>query len=253
VNDVRRTGENEPPGCLVIPALIVVVPIRLLWELLGLIKAAVVGYVLRPLGWLVYQGLVRPVAWVSRLLWGLLGLVGRAVVGYVLRPVGWLVYQGLVRPVAWFFRVPLVGLLRWVGEAILAPLGRILYHYLLRPLGRGLAWCVSTLFLFLAYAAEGIVRGLAVLWRVGWPLSAALGRGIAYAWRLAGIVLFHFLVRPVRWVWRTLVRPVLRGLSRAWHVTVLTPARWARVNVLKPSGAAVRSVFRALGLDTRRL
>jgi hypothetical protein len=142
--------------------------------------------------------------------------------------------------------------LRWAAVAILAPLGRAVYRYLLRPFGRALAWCLTIALLPLAYAARWIGRGLAALWRAARPLLAALGRGIAYLWRLAGTVLFHLLVRPVRWVWRTFLRPVLRALAWGWRVTVLTPARWVGVNVLKPAGAAVRSVFRALGLDTRR-
>lgn len=289
VNDARRTGENEAPGCLTVPALIVVVPIRLLWELLVLIRRAVARYVLRPLGWLVYQGLVRPIAWLFQELWELLvligrgvaryvlrpvawlvyqglvrpvawlvrlllellALIGRAVGRYVLRPLGWLVYQGLIRPVAWLFQVLVVSL-RWLGAVILAPLGRAVYRYLLRPIGLGLACCVRIVLRSFAYAAAGIGRGLAAVWRAAWPLLAALGRGIAHVWRLAGIVLFHLLVRPVRWVWRTLLLPVFRAVAWVWRVTVLTSARWARVNVLKPAGAAVRSAFRALGLDTRR-
>lgn len=231
---------KEAPGCITVPALIVVVPIRLLWELLALIGRGLVGYVARPLGWLVYQGLVRPVVWLSRLLWELLTLIGRGLVRYVLRPLGWL------------FRVVVAIPLRWVGDAILAPLGRAVYRYLLRPIGRGLARCVRIVVLSLAYAAEWVGRGLAALWHAAWPLVAALGLGIARAWRLAGIVLFHLLVRPARWVWRTFLRPVLRAVARAWRVTVLTPVRWLHVNVLKPAGAAVRSAFRAVGLDTRR-
>lgn len=211
---MRRTGVNEGPGCLTVPALIIVVPIRLLWELLA--------------------------------------LIGRAVGRYVLRPIGWLVYQVLLRPLGWLIRVLIVIPLRWVAEAIIAPLGRAIYRYLLRPLGRGLAWCLAILLMPFAYAAHWIGRALVALWRAVRPVLAAIGRGIAYVWRLAGIVLFHILVRPVRWVWRTFVRPVLRALAWAWRVTVLTAARWVRVNVLKPAGAAVRSAFRALGLDTRR-
>ncbi|MCO5974726.1 hypothetical protein [Actinoallomurus soli] len=205
---------NEAPGCLTVPAMIIVVPIRLLWELVA--------------------------------------LIGRLVGRYVLRPIGWLLYQCLIRPVAWLLRVLVIIPLRWVAEEVLAPLVRAVYRHLLRPIGRALAWCLTIVLLPFAYAAHWIGRGLAALWRAAWPLLAALGRGIAFLWRLAGIVLFHLLVRPVRWFWRTFLRPVLRALAWAWRVTVLTPARWVRVNVLKPAGAAVRSVFRALGLDTRR-
>src|SRR4051794_14308756 len=76
--------------------------------------------------------------------------------------------------------------------------------------------------------------------------------GTARADRAGAGRVFHLLVRPARWVWRTFLRPVLRAVARAWRVTVLTPVRWLHVNVLKPAGAAVRSAFWAVGLDTRR-
>lgn len=211
---VRRTGVNEAPGCLIVPALIVVVPLRLLWELLALIK--------------------------------------RAVRDRILRPIGWLLYQGVVRPVGWLVRVLIVIPLRWIGRVILASLARAVQRYLLRPIGWLLGWCVALILLPFVYAGQWIGRGLLALWRVVWPLFAALGRAIVYLWGLAGIVLFHLLVRPARWLCRTLVRPVLIALARAWRVAVQAPARWLRVNIGKPVEAAVRSVFRGLGLDTRR-
>jgi hypothetical protein len=51
-----------------------------------------------------------------------------------------------------------------------------------------------------------------------------------------GLVLFHTVVRPVRRVWRTTVRPVLvaTGLAIAWtwQVGVASPTSWARRNLL---------------------
>ena len=96
-------------------------------------------------------------------------------------------------------------------------------------------------------------RGLAALWRtVLWPFLAALGRLVAYAWHLAGVVLFHLPVRPVRFVWRTVVRPVLCAVAYVWRVTVVRAARWAGVHVWEPARAVTRSVSRALGFVLKR-
>jgi hypothetical protein len=84
-----------------------------------------------------------------------------------------------------------------------------------------------------------------------WPLLAAFGRLVAHTWRLAGVILFHLAVWPVRWLWRVLFRPALRALRRAWRATVPPAARWLRGSVWEPARAAGRSVSRAVGLRTR--
>jgi hypothetical protein len=198
----------------VIPALIIVVPVRLLWELLSAIARFTGAYVLRPLGWLLYIVLVRPVRWTLRV--------------FVVLP------------------------LRWVAERVFVPLGRLIFRYVLRPAGIALAWVLAIAFVPVAFVARWIGRGLAVLWRGLWPLLAAFGRFLAWTWHQAGLVLFHLLVRPARLLWRVLVRPVLRAVRRAWQVTVRPAARWLRVHVWEPARAAGRSVTRALGLDARR-
>ena len=136
-----------------IPALIIVVPVRLLWELLSVIARLVGAYVLRPIGWLLYTLLVRPLRWTLRV--------------FVLLP------------------------LRWVGERLLVPLGRLVLRYVLRPVGIALAWAVSIALIPVVFAARWIGRGLAALWRALWPLLAAFGRFLAWTWHLAGLVLFH--------------------------------------------------------------
>jgi hypothetical protein len=131
-------------------------------------------------------------------------------------------------------------------------LGRLIFRYVLRPAGIALAWVVAIAFVPVAFVARWIGRGLAALWRGLWPLLAAFGRFLAWTWHLAGLVLFHLLVRPARLLWRVLVRPVLRAVRWAWQVTVRPAARWLRVHVWEPARAAGRSVTRALGLDARR-
>jgi hypothetical protein len=198
----------------VIPALIVVVPVRLVWELLS--------------------------------------AVARFVRAYVLRPVGWLLFTLLVRPLRWTLRVFVLLPLRWVAERLLVPVGRLIARYVLRPVGIALAWALSIALIPVVFAGRWIGRGLAALWRALWPLLTAVGRLLAWTWHLAGVVLFHLLVRPVRYLWRLLVRPVLGALAWAWRVSVRPAARWLRGHVWEPARAAGRSVTRALGLDARR-
>jgi hypothetical protein len=215
--------DNRPPGCVTIPLLIIVLPVRLLWEALKVIGRLVNAYLLRPLGWLLYNALVRPVAW-------------------VLRELVW-------RPIRWMVRVLVVLPLRWVGRRILLPLGRALLRYVLVPLLSGLAWLVMLVML----VARPVGRALAALWRaVLWPVLAAFGRLLAYTWRLAGVILYHLLVRPLKFLWRMVLKPVLRAVRQIWRATAVPAARWFRHHVWEPVRAAGRSVSRALGLDARR-
>jgi hypothetical protein len=226
---------SEAPGCLVIPALIVVVPLRLLWEVLSAIGRFAGAYLLRPLGWLLYHGVVRPLGW----------LLYHGVV----RPLGWLLYHGVVRPLGWLLRVLVLIPLRWIGATIIVPFGRLILRYLLRPVWLALAWMGVLLLTPFLYVAGWIGRGLAALWRLLRPVLVATARFIAHAWRLAGVVLFHVLVRPAVWIWQNVVMPVLRGLRWTWRAVVVPLARWLRTHVGEPVRAAARSVFKALGLD----
>jgi hypothetical protein len=202
---------SEAPGCLVIPALIVVVPLRLLWEMLS--------------------------------------VIGRFADAYLLRPLGWLLYHGAVRPLGWLRRVLILIPLRWIGATIIVPFGRLILRYLLRPVWPILAWMVALLLAPFVYVAGWIGRGLAALWGLFRPALVATAWSIVHAWRLAGVVLFHILVRPAVWIWQKVVMPVLRGLRWTWRTVVVPLARWLRTHVGEPVRTAARSVSRALGLE----
>jgi hypothetical protein len=235
---VDRAGDT-PPGCLTIPLLIVMVPLRLVWEVLAAIGRFARAYVVRPIGWLLYNGLVRPLRWVLLVL--------------VLRPLWWALRYLVAFPLWWLLRTFVLLPARWVFERVLVPLWAAVVAYALRPLWAGFVWLVRVVAIPLAWTARWIGRGLAALWRVVLrPLLTALGRLVAYTWRLAGVVLFHLLVRPVRFLWRAVLRPLLRALAHAWRATVVRAARWTRVHVWEPTRAAGRSVSRALGLAARR-
>jgi hypothetical protein len=206
----------------VIPALIIVVPVRLLWEVLSAIGRFTRAYVLRPLGRLMYAVLVWPLLWLLRY------------------------------PLWWVLRVLVLLPLRWVAERLVVPVGRLIFRYVLWPAWIALAWVVAVLWIPVAYVARWIGRGFAALWRGLWPLLAAFARFLAWTWHLAGVVLFYLLIWPLRLLWCVLVRPVLGALRRAWQMTVCPAGRWLRKHVWEPSRAAGRSVSRALGLDARR-
>ncbi|MGW7438315.1 hypothetical protein [Streptomyces sp. NPDC054849] len=219
--------ENKKPqaaqgdgGCLVevvripvkIVALLVVLPVRVVWELLaalgrvlhrhvlGPLMVHVVGPVLRGLGWLVATLLRLLFVWPWVALWR-----------YVLRPVG-----------------------SWLYAYLLAPAGRVLYAYLLRPLGLALARLVG-----LTWRYVLVPVGRALLWLalavhryLLLPLHryvlAPLGRALAWAWYVAGLI-----AGGLWW-----------GCAWAGRVLVGWPAVQVYRYVLTPAGHLARAVWR---------
>jgi hypothetical protein len=181
----------------------------------------------------------------------------RVLLRRVLRPVGRAVARAAVVVVAGLVRAA-----RWIGRALAAlwPPFRRVVALILAPvayvavwLRRGFVALGRVLLWPLGVAAAWLGRGLAALWRaVLRPLLTAVARLVAYAWRLAGRVLFALFVWPARLVWRAVCRPFLRAPRRVWRATVVPAARGLRVHVWEPARAAGRSVSRTLGLDARR-
>jgi hypothetical protein len=221
--------EYEPPGCLTWPAravaVVIVLPLRLLWEAVAAVSRAVYAAVLRPLGLLINQVIVRPLTWLFTVL--------------------------VVIPARWLVSVLVVIALRWLWQAVLTPVGRWLYAYVLVPIGRAVRWVVAGLLLIIlipiVYVLELVGQGLRALYRWARPALVAIGRvivdALSFAWgvatvvvRFLGRVLFHAVVRPVRWVWRTALRPVLvasgRAIAWTWRAGVAAPVSWARQNLL---------------------
>jgi len=221
--------EYTAPGCLTWPArviaIVIVVPLRLLWEAVAAVGRAVYAGLLEPLGRLLDFVIVRPARWLFTVL--------------------------VVIPVRRLCRVLVVIPLSWLWRAILTPAGRWSYERLLVPVGRALRWVTMGLLLIImtpvGYVLGLIGRGIRALYRWARPGLAAVGQVIAdalsYGWdvatavaRFLGRVLFHTVVRPVRWVWRSTVRPVLAATGAAitwtWRVMVASPTSWARRNLL---------------------
>ncbi|MCG5215915.1 hypothetical protein [Streptosporangium sp. KLBMP 9127] len=231
--------KSQPSGCLTWPArviaVLIVVPLRLLWEAVA--------------------------------------AIGRALDAWVIRPILVLLDYVLVRPLRWLFTVLVEIPLSWLWRAVLTPVGRWLWTYVITPVGRAVGWALGWLLLIVitpfVYAFEMIGKGLRAFYRWIKPVLVVLGRVLAdaltYAWgvatvvvRFIGRVLFHIVVRPVRWLWRTAVRPVLVGtglaIAWAWREAIVRPAKWVHRNVLRPASQAVtevvRTVIRAFGSGT---
>ncbi|MEV6566841.1 hypothetical protein [Streptomyces kronopolitis] len=228
-----------------IVVLVLVVPVRLVWDVLTAAGRAVHRTALRPLG----RGLAR---------------LGRAL---IVRPLAWTWRTLVVIPLTWLWRRVLAPVGRGIGAAVVWLLrgllvvpARWLYRYVLGPLGRGAARLARGL---------GAVLGTLVRWTVIVPAGALwryvlgpaarltvavvtvlvreTGAALGHCWRAAGILsraLGRLLGAVLRW---TLVEP-LRRLYRG----VLTPVGHAiRDGLWRPVRQALRTA-RATVRQTRR-
>ncbi|MFI2367124.1 hypothetical protein [Streptomyces sp. NPDC018833] len=273
--------EYEPgDGCLAqliriplrIVVVLLVVPVRIVWDVLVVCGQTLHRMLLHPLG--------RALAW-----------TGRAVLRYLLIPLGkallvwpWValwryvvvpvVMYGLVVPAGWLYRYVLTPLGRgvvwavanllvaplvWmVSNLLVAPLVWI-HRHVLTPLGRGIAWVVTHL----------LVGPL--VWINRYVLTP-LGRGVVAALRLLGKALFvwpwvalwryvvvpvvtYGLVVPAGWLYRYVLTPL--GRSVVWAVTnlLVAPLLWVHRYVLAPIAretvAALRLAWQAAGYVSR--
>ncbi|MBT2482043.1 hypothetical protein [Streptomyces sp. ISL-94] len=256
--------ENEEPqlahrgdGCLVgivripvkIIAVLVVLPVRVVWDLLA------------ALGRLVHRHLLAPV-WTY-------------VLAPVLRGLGWVVSTLLKLVFVW----PWVGLWRyvllpvgsWAYAYVFAPVGRVLSAYVLRPLGRAIAWLATLTWRHvvvpvgqaIAWAAMTVHRHLLLpLYRY---VLTPLGRALAWAWHVAGVIT-GALWRAFKWagwvvvgwplaqVYRYVLTPAGHLLRAVWR-TVRDTAREIRAEVARalfgtPPREPARSRARTLGSTT---
>ncbi len=240
-------------------ALVVVLPVRLAWEVLVATGRALYRWVLAPTLRFLDRWLLTPLGWLLRhLVWIPLVWLLRAA-GWLWNTLVWLPLTWLWRGLVWLWHHALRPPLWWCGRG----LGR-----LLRWCGLGLAWLVRILLLVPLYYLVWVP--LAWLVRVLTPavrlVLDTLGRWLAalasvavtalgWAWRVAGRLLWWCWVltlrpvlRAVRWVWRHTVVPVGRAVRAVWRATVTPAAGWLRRSVLDPARQATREVLTGLGL-----
>ncbi|MFB6710408.1 hypothetical protein ACFCW6_37620 [Streptomyces sp. NPDC056333] len=280
----RAYGAHQAPahyesgdGCLTtliripvrIVVLVIVLPVRMVWDALVATARAADRMLLRPVG--------RALAWLGRVLvmiplvrlyeWVLtpLGHGLRWLAAVVSRGARWLGAAVFVWPWVALWRHVVVPVVRYgvvapavrLYASVLTPLGhglRRVYRAVLTPVGRGVAavtvWVLTALFV---WPVVGVWRYLLV------PLAFALDRLVK-----------SLIVAPLAWTYRALLTPlghgivwlagvmasgvvaVARGLGTAvaWLVmTVLvTPVRWFWRRVLAPVG---REVAAAAGVAWR--
>jgi hypothetical protein len=220
----NRPPRREPEGCLVaairlpvrIAVLVVVVPVRMVWDVLALCARTLHRTVLRPLGRYL---LVIPLTW----LW-------RSVLTPLGRGAAWLFRHLVVVPVVWLVRYLVVAPAVRAWQYLVVVPAVWLWRWVLVPVGRGLAWLGRFLATYLL-----VVPGR-WLWR--WLLVPA-GRGIAWLVR-------YLVVVPAVWLWQWVVVPVGRGVAWLFWTLVLVPLgalwRW----VLVPLGRALAFLGREL-------
>ncbi|MFD5447475.1 hypothetical protein [Streptomyces sp. NPDC127100] len=282
------SGPQEPPrrsdaeGCLTVAiriplrivVLLLVVPVRLVWDALVVGGRFLRDTVLRPFG--------RALALLGRALivWPAVGL-WRYVVVPAARGVAWLGRYLLVVPAVWLYRwvlAPAGHAVLWVAGgvgAVLAAVGRglyaagalvgryllvvpatWLYSWVLTPVGHALAWCGRGIAWCLRMVATGagtalywtarilLVLPAVVLWR--WVL-APVGRGLAVVGREAAVALGH--------AWRIAGHVSLavgRFLAAVFRLLVGDPARWVYRTLLTPVGHVVRdAVWRPVAEASR--
>ncbi|MEU4077314.1 hypothetical protein [Streptomyces venezuelae] len=225
--------ENPPPPALIripvrIVVLVVVLPVRVVWDLLAATAHFLDRTALRPVGrgvaW-VFTGLWRGVAWVFTGLWRGVAWVFTA----LWRGVAW-VFSGLGRGIAWFLH-----------HAVARP-ARRLYRSVLTPVGRGLAWVFT-----------GVWRGLAwVLTRVGQGIGwffGGLGRGIVagagWLWTGLSIATVWLAKALFVWPWVALWRYVVVPVCR---YGIAVPADWLYRQALVPLGTGLLFLLEKLVL-----
>ncbi|MGW5085921.1 hypothetical protein [Streptomyces sp. 067-1] len=278
---VRRA---DAEGCLAVAVripvrivvLVLVVPVRMVWDALVVVGRFLRDTVLRPVG--------RALGWLGRALfvWPLVALWRYGVVPLA-KGVAWLGNVLLVVPALWLYRWVLTpaghvlarfltgvgavlaavgrGLyagLAWLARYLLVVPGAWSYRWVLTPVGHALAWCGRGL----AWCCGQVARGVGLV---------VTGVGFVLYWTVRVL-----LVLPALAVWRWVLVPVGRALAvvgrevadavgHAWRIaghvsravgrflgtllrwTVVEPVRWVYRSVLTPVGHAVRdAVLRPL-------
>ncbi|MFI6933065.1 hypothetical protein [Streptomyces sp. NPDC050287] len=245
----KQAPRQDPEGCLTVAiripvrivVLVLVVPVRVMWDLLVVVGRFLRDTVLRPVGRAVF-------------VWPFVGL-WRYVVVPLGRALGWLGNVLVVVPLGWLYRYLLTpfghGLARmaqaigsglaWVYARVLTPVGRAVL-WVLRGIGAGLAalglgvyGVVAWLVRYLVVVPAGWVYvwvltpvGHAVAWcakGVWWLLDVIVtGVGAALHWItrilfvLPALALWRWVLTPVGQVLVVLGREVGEALGHAWRI-----------------------------------
>ncbi|MEU4350486.1 hypothetical protein [Streptomyces sp. NPDC023838] len=217
----QQPPPRQPEGCLTVAiripvrivVLVLVVPVRMVWDALAAAARAVHRSLLRPVG--------RALAWLGRTL-----IVTPLV--FLGRCLSWLAHTLVVAPLTWLWRWLAVPLWRY-GVVVPASLlwrygvvapASLLYRYVLTPLGHGIAWLVGGLARGAAGVGAGLAwlgRGIAWLAAAGWAGLAWVARGIAVVVSAVGSALVRvgliLFVVPLGWFYRWVLTPLGRAVA----------------------------------------
>ncbi|MFF7639165.1 hypothetical protein [Streptomyces canus] len=270
----KQPAPQAPPpeGCLTVAiripvrivVLVLVVPVRLVWDAFVVVGRFLRDSVLRPL----WRALV---VWPCVALW-------RYLVVPLAKAVGWLGKVLLVVPLVWLYRYVLTPVghgiawtvrgvgagLAWVYARVLTPVGHGIV-WLLKGLGAGLVW----IFTVIGHGIAAVVRGIAWVLRgivaaLTWVYArmfTPVGHGIVWLLKGVGAVLVWIFTpvgraivwcaRGLAWLASAVVTGIGVGLYWIARILLVLPAialwRW----VLAPVGRALavvgREVWDALG------
>ncbi|MFC3577545.1 hypothetical protein ACFOZ0_30640 [Streptomyces yaanensis] len=201
--DLEKPPQRQPgEGCLTVAirlpvrivVLVLVVPVRMVWDALVVGGRLLRDTVLRPVG--------RVLAWVA---WAVFVWPWVTLWRYVLVPLG--------RGLAWLGRVLVVVPAVWAYRNVLTPAGRGI-AWVLRAIGAGLGWVLRGIGAGLGWVYARVLTpvGHAVLWLlkgIGYVL-AVLGTGVyaVVAWLVR-----HLVVVPAVWLYTYVLTPVGHGIA----------------------------------------
>jgi hypothetical protein len=259
----KQPAPQAPPpeGCLTVAiripvrivVLVLVVPVRIVWDAFVVVGRFLRDSVLRPL----WRALV---VWPCVALW-------RYVVVPIAKAVGWLGKVLVVIPLMWLYRYVLTPVgqgIAWLARGIVAGLVWV-YARVLTPVGHGVVWLLKGVGAVLtligrgiAWVAQGIVAGLVWVYA---RMFTPVGHGIVWLLKGFGAVLawiftpvgraIVWCARGIAWLASTVVTGI--GVALYWiaRILLVLPVialwRW----VLAPIGRALavvgREVWDALG------
>ncbi|MGW5382413.1 hypothetical protein [Nocardia sp. NPDC003963] len=228
--DPREPRERTTIGDWVLRGIAValLVPVRLLWEavkLCGRAFAAACLFVLEklvePVARFLWYWLVRPLwLFVKDVLWG--WVIQHVLWGLVLTPLGALLMDWLLRPLRYAVE-------QWLWRRLVRPVLVLLWRWILRPVLGAIAVTVRWLW---RWCVEWPLRWL---WRwVLRPCGSLLAALFSYGWRGATAVVRVLVVVPCVFVYRTVLRPVLRALATCWDFVAVRPLRFVHRRILAP-------------------
>ncbi|MEU0024696.1 hypothetical protein [Streptomyces sp. NPDC006335] len=252
---------SPPEGCLTVAiripvrivVLVLVVPVRIVWDAFVVLGRFLRDSVLRPL----WRALV---VWPCAAVWRYLVVplakaVGRLGKVLLVIPLVWL-YRSVLTPlghgVVWVVRGIVAGL-TWVYARVLTPVGHG-FVWLLRGVGAGLLWIGTMTGRGVAWVVRGIVAGLTWVYA---RMFTPVGHGIVWLLTGVGAVLlwiFKGVGAVLLWVFTPVGRAIVwcaRGL--AWLASALVTGiglalYWiARVLLVLPALALWRWVLAPVG------